>query len=79
MTNVSSTQHPPAAPASPAPPLVALLAEAEAAGLRLRATAGGKLAIAGAPSPVLLSRLRARKPELLAALRATPRTPGAAP
>ena len=70
MTNVSL------APASPA--LAALLAEAEAAGLRLRATAGGKLAIAGAPSPVLLTRLRANRDALVALLRAPPAAAGAA-
>ena len=79
MTNVQPLAPPASAPASPAPPLAALLAEASAAGLRLRATTGGKLAIAGAPSPVLLARLRARKAELVAALRSTPSTPGAAP
>ena len=34
---------------------------------------------AGQPGPVLLARLRARKAELVAALRSTPSTPGAAP
>ena len=67
------------APAPPASPAEALLAEAEAAGLRLRATAGGKLAITGAPGPVLLSRLRANKVALLELLRSTPSTSGAAP
>jgi hypothetical protein len=67
------------APAPPASPAEALLAEAEAAGLRLRATAGGKLAITGAPSPVLLGRLRANRDALVAVLRSTPRTPGTTP
>ena len=66
MTNVPT--------ASPA--LAALLAEATAAGLRLRVSAGGNLAIDGQPGPVLLARLRANKHALLAALRSTPRTPG---
>ena len=60
------------------PPALAELL-AEAAGLRLRVSAGGTLAIDGQPSPVLLSRLRANKHALLAALRSTPRTPGAVP
>ena len=64
------------APASPA--LAELLTEAEAAGLRLRVSAGGNLAIAGQPSPVLLARLRANKAALVGLLRATPGTPGAA-
>jgi hypothetical protein len=69
-----------AAPASaPAASLVALLAEAEAAGLRLRVSAGGGLAVSGQPSPVLLARLRANRDALVAALRSTPRTPRATP
>lgn len=68
MTNVSA--------ASPA--LTALLAEAAAAGLRLRVSAGGTLAIDGQPSPVLLARLRANKHALLAVLRSTPGAAGAA-
>jgi CO/xanthine dehydrogenase FAD-binding subunit len=69
MTNVSPSY----------PALAALLAEAAAAGLRLRVSAGGNLAIDGQPSPVLLSRLRANKHALLAALRSTPSTAGAKP
>jgi hypothetical protein len=70
--------QPPASPA-PAPALAALLVEAERAGLKLRVSAGGGLAISGQPSPVLLSRLRAHKTELVAALRTTPSTPGTTP
>ena len=69
MTNVSA--------ASPA--LTALMAEAAAAGLRLRVSAGGNLAIDGQPGPVLLARLRANKHALLGLLRATPGTAGAKP
>jgi hypothetical protein len=61
------------------PPLAELLTEAEAAGLRLRVSAGGGLAIAGQPSPVLLARLRANKAALVGLLRPIPRAPGAAP
>ncbi len=64
------------APASP--PLAEPLAEAEAAGLRLRVSAGGNLAIAGQPPPVLLARLRANKAALVGLLRATPGTAGTA-
>jgi hypothetical protein len=60
------------------PVLPELLAEAEAAGLRLRVSAGGNLAIAGQPAPVLLARLRANKAALVRLLRATPGTAGAA-
>jgi hypothetical protein len=58
--------------------LAELLNEAAASGLRLRVSAGGNLAIAGQPPPVLLARLRGNKAALVALLRATPSTPGAA-
>jgi hypothetical protein len=61
------------------PALAELLAEAAAAGLHLRVSAGGNLAIDGQPSPVLLGRLRANKHALLGLLRATPGTAGAKP
>ena len=68
MTNVST--------ASPA--LTAVMAEAAAAGLHLRVSAGGTLAIDGQPGPGLLARLKANKHALLAVLRATPSTAGTA-
>jgi hypothetical protein len=65
------------APASPA--LIELLAEAEAAGLRLRVSAGDSLVISGQPGPALLARLSANKAAVVALLRAAPPTPGATP
>jgi hypothetical protein len=41
-----------------------LLAEAHAAGVRLRLAPNGSTKVAGTPSPELLARLRAAKPEL---------------
>ena len=60
------------------PPLAELLAEAEAKGLRLRVSAGGSLAVAGQPDPVLLARLRANKVPLVGLLRTIPSAAGTA-
>ena len=49
---------------------VALRAEAEAAGVRLRLAAGGKVKVAGGASLELLGRLREHRAEILALLEA---------
>ncbi len=59
-------------------PLAELLAEAATAGLHLRVASNDRLVIAGQPPPELLARLLARKAELVALLRSTPGSAGAA-
>ncbi len=54
---------------SPSPGLVELLAQLEAAGVRLRLAPGGKLVVAGVPLE-LLPRLREHRVEIQELLRA---------